>query len=556
MPRNLSFALDRIQLDLDRRPAFRVLVYDINQKDAGGAFLAGIGQIVRGEPLAPLIGPRDFTADVLSVSLEEVAGDYVSSGVAASTITFTVEDPHGLFDPASLLDAPTGEGRWLRRGNVVRVFLGDDRVPSDEWVLLFTGKLTGQAGIKRTRVPEEGGPVSRITCKAVGREADYLRYVNVSSVFGQGTAHQLIVETIAQEDMGLDVDELDLANFLPLTTGHTSTQFVDEPPLVSIAKAMFPSGLMPHFTGEGKLSQTFGSIERGADRLYPDGGIFLVLETPFAEVNPYNRVVVKGLDALQSKVIQPQQVLAEVGVTTGYFTTNEEIRLHWSEDRTILADNIELLILKSVNDGLIPIGGSEDFTEIPAPGPGEGSIGAVLEIETGFAPYLVLFFAATYIVLAAIPDEVAQFLTIPVGRVQQAQSLAGMMLQMLRVGRGDYQFVGEPFEYVYQELTGIAEIEGLRREDVSEVVLENHLLQTQARVDGAARAVLFREQAKGNPRRVVMLHDAALLPDDIFERSDLERRFLVQSIRYTLQRGGRPILAEVGAYEVTAGIFQ
>jgi hypothetical protein len=554
--RSLSFGLEQIQQLLDRRPAWRVLVYDVNQKDETGAFLASIGTVVREEPVPAIVGPRDFTADVVSVSMDEVAGDYAGAGIAATVATLVVADPNRVFDVATLLEDPEGDGRWLRRGNVLRLYAGDARIPFEEWPLLFTGKLTGQAGVRRTRVPTAGGPVSFLTCKAVGREADYLRYPSISSNFGQGTSHQTIVETIAQEDMGLDVDELALATFAPLVTGHTSTQFVDEPPLVSIARAMFPSGMLPRFNGAGKLSQSFGSILRGADRVYETTDLMLLVETPFAEVNPYNRVTVKGLDENQSKVVQPRQTLAEVSLTTGYFTTDEEVEVFWSEDQTVLAENIDLVIIKSVNAGLIPLGGSEDFSEIPAPGPGEGTIGSVLEIETGFAPWLIIFLTVTYVVLSLIPDGVLVAETIPIGRFQEAVQLATALLTMTRVGRGIYRFEGEPFEYVFKELTAIAEVQGLRPEDRSELVIENHLLSTQALVDGAAREVLFREQAKGNPRRVSMIHDLALEVDDLFELASEERRFLVTGIRYTLQRGAAPVLAEVTCLEVTAGVFQ
>lgn len=558
MPRALSFALDQIQVAAERRqPAFKVLVYDILRTDAGN-YINSIGDIVRGTvAISPLVGPRDFTADCVSISVEEVAGDYTGNGVAATAVTLTITDPYAQFDSVNVIASPTGDGRWLRRGNVVRVYFGDYQVPENEWPLIFTGKITGNAGVNRTRVTI----TSQIQVKAVGREADYIRYSNTSSVFGQGTTHQQMAETIAQEDMALDVDEIEFTGFSALITGQTTTQFVDEPPLVSIAKCMFPSGLMPYFSGEGKLSQTFGSITKSNARVYENLDIFMRIENVFGEVNPYNRIVVRGLNANLSKVIQPYQVLAEISVTTGFFTQSEEIDAYWSEDRTILAENVELEIVKSVNGGLIPLGGSEDFDTIVAPGPGEGFIGATLLIDTGFAPELLIFLTATYVTLAAIPDNVftdplsGTGFTIPLGRMEQAAQLAIGLLTMARVGRGTYQFVGTPFEYVFQEITSIAEVSNLRTEDINELVIDNHLLQTQAAVDTVAREVLFREQAKGNPRSIEMLHDLALIPNDKFEIPG-GRAFLIERINYTLARGASSIIANIDAYEVTSGVFQ
>lgn len=558
MARPLSFALGEIMLSAARDPIFRVEVFDLLARDAGGEILNTLSDVVRDLPLSPTVGPRDFTPDVLAVSVDETAGDFSGGGVAASRVSFVVSDPSRRFDPATLVVSPGGDGRWLRRGNGVRIYVGDAKVPAEDWPLIFTGRLVGQAGARRSRVLGSGGPVAEITVAAVSREADFLRYPSTSETFGQGVAHSTIVESIATSDMGLDLEELALPGFSPLATEHVSTQFVDEPPLVSIARAMFPSGLMPRFTGEGKLGASLGSIERLSDRTYSDESIFLALETPFAELSPINRVVVRGLAAEQSRVVQPRQVLAEVSVTTGYFTFSENIRAFWSEDRTIFAENVELRIVRSVNGGLVRLGGDESFSILTPGGPAnEGSIGAVLEIDTGFAPELIIFLTATYLVLALIPDEVVAIgggITIPLGRLAQATQLALMLLIMLRVGRGIYEFVGDPFEYVFAELTGIAEVDGLRIGDRVELDVENHLLSTQAAVNAAARDVLFREQAKGNPRRALVLHDLALEPDDIFEVESTGRRYLVSSIRYQLRRGV-PVLAECDLFEVTSGAF-
>ncbi len=553
--------MDLVVRGLSRSPAFIVRIYDVRQVDSNGDPIATIHDVVLGTAGGGLVGPRDFSGDVLSVEIQETAGDFAGAGVAAGSATVVVEDPSGRFDPAGLAASPNGDGRWLRRGNVLEVIYGDSRIDVSEWVPLFLGTLTGSAGVVRTRSPGGGGPVSRITFRAVTREADYLRYASTSEDFSVGTSHQEIVETIAETDMGLDPDELALASFSALVTGHVSTQFVDEPPLVSIAKAMFPSGLMPRFRSDGMLAQSFGSITRGADRLYDDESLFFVVETPFSDLNPYNRVVVKGLSAELSRVSQPRQPLAEIQITTGFFTQSEEVEAFWSEDRTIYADNVALEILKSVNGGLVPLGGSESFSlispSVPSP---EGAIGAVLELDTGFAPELLIFLTATYLSLAALPDSVVTDpisgtgFTISLGRVEQAAQLSLMLFLMLRVGRGVYRFVGEPFEYVFLELQGIAEVEGVRLEDRNELVIENHLVQSQANANAAARDVLFREQAKGNPRTIRMLFDPGLEPDDVLAVLSTGRRFLIDRVSYTLQRGVE-VTAEVSAFEVTEGSF-
>lgn len=51
-----------------------------------------------------------------------------------------------------------------------------------------------------------------------------------------------------------------------------------------------------------------------------------------------------------------------------------------------------------------------------------------------------------------------------------------------------------------------------------------------------------------------MLHDIALEPDDTFELLSDGRRFLVDSVNYTLSRGTPNVTANVKCYEVTTNI--
>lgn len=544
MARSLSFALERVQLAVRRQPTFRVLVYDVASTDDD------IGTIVRELALDPTTGPRDFTGDVISAQIEEAIGDYASSGVAASVVTLVLADPNDRFNPLNLLADPTGDGRWLRRGNVVRVIVGDAQVPEADWVPVFTGKLVGQAGVRRSRASGVG-PVGRITIKAVSREAEGLRFSSTSESFGLGASYVSMAISIAQTDLGLDVDEILFPN-LPRTTGHRATQFVEESPLASIAKIFFVDGFMPRYDGRGRLAVASVIPTKAASRVYLDGNLFFVVENPFTEVEPVNSVCILGLDADLSKVVQPKQQLAEVQITTGYFTQSESVDVFWSEDRTQLAQNVDLNVVRSVNGGLIPLGGSESFDLKGAPGP-EGTIGAELGIDTGFAPELIIFLAVIYVLLAVIPDEVLEFITIPVGRVIQAIELALMLIIMTKVGRGIYLFEGEPFEYVFKEIRACAETQGLRSFERNELEIENPLVQDQSTADQLALDVLTLEQAKGNARRVEMLHDLLLEPGDVFELAG--RRFFIQSVAYALVRGEETIRAQLDVLEVTAGTF-
>ncbi|MGD8531603.1 MAG: hypothetical protein PVG97_11530, partial [Syntrophobacterales bacterium] len=194
MARALTVPMDQVQLATQRRPAFRVFVYDIL---TGGD---SINDIVRDLTLDGQTGPRDFTDDVISVSIEERAGDYARTGIAASTITVQIADETGALDP--LLGA---NGRWLKKGNVIRIVEGDTRVDEDDWQITFTGKIIGQAGVTRSRTSGR----STIEIKATDRAAPFVKYLNTSDDFAQGTTYKAMATDIAQSDMGLDSSEID-----------------------------------------------------------------------------------------------------------------------------------------------------------------------------------------------------------------------------------------------------------------------------------------------------------------------------------------------------------
>lgn len=532
-----------------RQPAFQVLVYDVRST------INTINDIVAGNPLVPETGPRDFTDEVLEVTLEDRAGDFVNTGIAASSLGLTLVDPNDLFNPLNRLLDPTGDGRWLRSGNVVRVKEGDASVPEADWPTTFTGVLIGSPGVVRQRT--DGGSAV-INVQAVDRSAKFIQ-ANVTSVaFGIGTTYLTMATDIAKLDMGLDDAEIDFAGFGTRITGHRQTQFVEQAPLVSLAQIMMVDGFMPRFNGEGKLTQSLGNITGFPDRVYTDQNTILSIEQPFANEDIVNSVCIIGLDANLSKITQPRQELAEAQLTVGYFAQDEDVDVYWSEDRTQIAENVTIDVKRSVN-GAINFGGSEEFTLIPAPGGSPGHIGVNVSISTGFAPYIIIALTIGYVAAAWIPDTVLSFIvgeTLPVGRFIQALALIAIMLIMTNIGRVHAEFDGSPIEFVYKEIRACARQSGLLVAERNEVVIENHMVQDQSTGDSVVREILFRQLARGNPRVIRQVYDVALEADDIIELPDEKygaRRFLINTITRTLRRG-EPTIAELSGFEITSGL--
>lgn len=553
MARSLPYALDVRQRAAIRKPAYQVLLYDVRST------ADTISTIVRGLTLDALTGPLDVTANVLAVDVEEVAGDFVSSGIPRSKVTLTIIDqtPGGetsIWDPQFSAGDPTLPARFLRRGNVLRLIEGDADVDSDDWPITFTGILQGQAGLDRGRAIDPQGR-STVTMSAVDRAAEFVNQNRTSEKYARGASYLTMGTEIATNVMGLDFDEIDLSGWGTQTTGH-EIQFVEQSPLVSLAQTMFVDAFLPRFDGEGKLTQTWGDISKSPERIYSTLETIRHIGRPYADLDPVNSVEVIGLAADKTKIVQQHQPLAEISVTTGYFTSDEEISVYWSDDRTALAENIKIDIQRSVNGGLSVLGGGEEWEIIKAENQTTISIGARMTLSTGFAPYIIVFLTVVYVVLAAIPDIIVGFIsgtTISVGRLIQAAALAIILILMTKIGRGQYEFYGDPVEWVYKEIRAIAELEGLSSEELNRVTIENHLVQYQTWGDDIARITLFRQQARGNPRNVTALHDLRLEPDDIFEIPD-GRRFLIEKISRRLVREPTAVPANYSTFEVTPGV--
>lgn len=546
MPRSLIFALDQKMILPQRRPAWKVLLYDVRSTTDT------ISTIVRGLTLQTDTGPLDVTANVLGVQIEEVAGDFSTSGIPSSTVNLElVDDTPGSVDPLwDPLTTTTSPARFLRRGNVIRILEGDADVDPDLWPTTFTGVLVGQAGLNRNRATGR----STIQLAAVSRDGEFANQIKTSDEFQRGAAYLTIATDVATDVMGIDSGEIDFFGWGTQTAG-VNQQFVEQSPLVSIAQLMFPDGFLPRFDGLGILTQTSAEISKAPSRIYLDLATLREVVRPFSDLDPVNEITIVGLNPTKKKIVQQRQPLASVTVTTGYFTPDEEINAFWSDDHTVLAQAITLEVQRSINGGLSGLGGAESFSIIPAEGSPPGlSTGAILELATGFAPYIIVILTVIYVILAAIPDAVLIGVTMPIGRIVQAISLAAALIIMTKIGRGQYVFSGEPIEYVFEEIRAIADLGAVTTEELRPLEIRNHLIQTQSNADTIARVELFRQQARGNPRTILALHDLRLEPHDVFEIPG-GRRFLIESIARRLIRGApTEVLATYSTFEVTSGL--
>ena len=543
-----------------RRPDYRVEIFDIRSTSAEITptrindvvlFNLGLGL------LPAIVGPLDFTEQTDRIQVTEVAGDYASQGIASSTLQLTIADPRGFFDPVGnppTVPLPEALGRWLRQGNVIVVREGDLASPDPAgWPITFTGAIQGQPGQDFNRTTQQ----SALTAKASSREVDFLRRKNTTRPFAQGVTLESVANAIAEEDMGLDVDEINWPTFGGQLTPFRVLQFVQESALTSIAKIMFNEGFMPRFEGDGRLGLTTGSIAKAPTRTYGESEILIQVTRPILEFNGTNEVEILGLDSNLTKILQARQELARARITTGFFSRDINIPVRWSEDKTQQAQGIEFIVLNSV--GASPIAfGSEAFAEfVQSDG---GSVEGEIDVDGSLAAGAGLFVLLVGALIGTIfiPDVAPPTggPVAPVGRSPQTFVLQAAQLILGQTGKGEYRIFGQPYEYVFKELRGVCRVSGIRSEDRQQISIENHLINTQADVDAIADRVLRRERKKQNLRAVQMLHDLRLEPDDVFEQGTgiNARRYMIQSISRVLSREGGGGLATLNVFEVTAGV--
>jgi len=554
MPRPLSLALNRIMKgETERRePGWQVLVYDLRSSVADT-----VRSIVTEDVLEAVTGPLDISDLVEQVDVEENPARYASGGVASSQVQLRIIDGDGRLDPLLTISDPDAAGRWFRDGNVVRIREGDYQVPTTDWPFTFTGIIRGQVGYVRSRATGD----SQLDVKAVGRESTFLGFKRTTEEFLLNQSYLEMAESVAQNEMGLDAGEIAFPTFGTTLVAHKVVQLVEEDPLTMLARIGFLDLLMPKFDGEGKLTMVRDRGTGAPSRVYVTSTHLRDITRPQAEVQPANTVTVLGLESELSLNEMPRQVLATLDITTGYFTQPEAVEVYWRDDRTLFASDVELKVFVSVNGGINVLGTGESITPIESGDPDQvGIIGATLQADTGFAPWLVVFLLVTYVGLSYIQDLVvtvgfgaSEGFTIPVGRIAQAVALSAALFTMSLIGRGSYAFMGCPFEYVYAEIREAAKVTGTPEFDENELELENHLVTTSAAAASIAFEQLVLQQAEKSPREIGMLHDVGLIPNDLFELED-GSRLLAGRISRTLRRDAGAVIATVEALDVTADI--
>jgi len=542
--RQLDASFGLIQASKTHQRAWKLYIYDFNSTK-GNAVPDTLSRLVQGAELDAIVGPLDLTDNVLQVQVTERSSDFVQGNIQGSSITFNVADKGQVYDPVR-----GTESRWLKQGNGIVLKEGDASLDESTWATTFTGTIVGRAGASdRDR---SNNVILQVA--AEDRAATILKNEVTSAAFPQATDYQFMMRSILETELGFGPTEYDI----PTTVGNqltsqATTQFVDESALISLAKMGFVDGFMPRFNGAGVLVFYPNFSTKSADVIYSDFDFFDQFTRPFSPLEVINEVEIIGLESDMSKISQPAQVLASASVTLGFFGGDENIKVAWSDDRTQQADNPRLNVIQSVTGALIPFG-AEDFS-FSTDNDGGSRFGEI-DVEGAFYAPLVIAMYAGQIAASFIPDLWAGLgggNTIPVGRLIEAVLLILTQTVQATIGRGQYEVVGAPYEYVFKEIRGVARVADLPFIDIRGASIENHLIDTQVEADAIALRELRTARKRGNLWNCVMRHDLRLEPGDKFRFEETDEEFIITEIQRTITRDDA-MTATLQLYETTQGV--
>ena len=444
-------------------------------------------------------------------------------------LNFSMVDPSNLFHP------DTGAYRnYLGDGAILRLVEGDEVLSETDWVTSFTGQIHGQVGWKKARYSQT--VTAKVSVFGRAETQAFKRRRITSREYSVGTDLGVALYDICQTFMGLTAAEMRIPFTLGRQFKHKVNQLAQVSPWEAISSLLEVVCYQPYFDGEGKLTYVNKILQRPMAKVLADYVRCVELEVPERSQDGINKVKVEFLDAALSRVNSPYQKLGTAQVTTGFFTRREVLPCWWSEDRKQRADGTNMVVLKSVNANLLPVG-SESYSQIDDY---HGEIEVKISV---WVPILATVMLLAYLAAAVIPDGVvvASFFigggfTIPWGRIIQAAAMVGILLIMMSLGSAQYEVWGTPYDYAYLKKMSIAMENGLDYWLENEKEIKNDFIGTHDQADSIALTELIWEKSLTKPRRVVIEDDPSLEVGDIIVIPD-GRKILIAGLSKRIRRG-------------------
>lgn len=493
-----------------RRPAYKVYAYT--------PVLDSMNDIVSGKASQT---PMDLTPYCSDLSWNPAQLD------------FTLEDPDQAFHPDH-----GASRRYLADKAIIRLKEGDSRVDEADWVWTFTGQIKGQTGWRVSR--RSSALQTKVTVFSRDNTQGYKRRNITSRSYTVGTEIGVMLYDIAATYMGLTAGEIRVPPTLGLQLRHKVNQLSQVTPWDAVSAVLETVGRVPYFDGEGKLTSLNKNLIRPVDRPLPDWVRVYDYEIPARNQDCVNKVRVTFLDSALERVDSPYQKLGDAQVTSGFFSHGEKLQCWWSDDHTQRADGTHMLVKKSINSGILPVG-SESYRVID-------EFHGEIEVEvSSWIPILATLMLIEYLAAALIPDDVIVFnvgwgvsvgegITISLGSLLQAQAMVVILLIMMSMGSAQYEVWGTPYDYAYLEKESTAIEEGLEYWEINEKQIKNDFIGSYDQADALAIIELTWEKSNSYPRRLLIDDDLSLEIGDIVSLPD-GRKFLITDMHKQVKRG-------------------
>lgn len=528
-----------------RQPAYKVYAWDPDTADIADVVTKSVG----------VDSALDLTPYITDISW------------TPTTLKLTIKAGTTLFHP------DVGSSRkYLSDRAVIRLFEGDANISFDKWIITFTGQIHGQIGWQINR--KDKTVASTVTVYDRGQTYAFKRRKIVSKKYSAGTDLGVALEDVCDTFMNVSTAEIRLSLTLGRQFAHLTNQMVQMTPWEAVQALLQVICYDPYFDGEGKLTAVNHTLTREPDLFLQESAAIVENAVPERANDYYNKIKVTFLDATLSCVWSEYQQLGTANVTTGFFSMGEKLTCQWSDDKTLRAAATNMLVVKSVNSGLLPVG-TEDYSQDDDY---SGTITVTIEV---WVPILATLMLAEYIVAAFVPDSTtststnvmptiltgtagigwcevnvypgqimvsevpATGYTIPWGRLAQAQALIVILALMMSIGSAQYEIWGYPFDYAYLEKQTIAVEDGLKYWDENEKEIKNDFIGSFTQADTIAVTELTWEKSQSNPRRITMVDDPRLELGDIIVLPD-GRKLVITNLSKKIARGQVPQLTVEG----------
>lgn len=359
----------------------------------------------------------------------------------------------------------------------------------------------------------------------------------VTGVYPAGTEFAEVAKDVAQA-MGLSRTEYDLPN-TGFVTPHTNSQMSDMSPWEMLRTLYLAAGQEPFFDTLGQLKTFRRDVTRAADLTLTQERVVSIDGSKAR--SPITNVKVKWLSRHLSKVSQQDQIIRGDSVTAGFFKLEQRREEWFSEDRTQRAENTYMKVIQSVNDGLLPVG-AEAYTQIST------RHGELVVTTAVWVPVLATTSILLMLIASKIPDYVTSFgggVTIPFGRIIHGLAEAFILLILMSLGTGQYEFWGQPYDYVHAKNTSVAFDKHAPRWADIEQIIDNDFIYSEEHARKVAVAELLYASAGAVSWGATIVDDPRIEMGDIIALPDNSRLFITGWQR-ELSRGEDALLALTG----------